>query len=210
MNAFKGRVHASLHFIGVLIMGAPRKNPPAFAADTIKMLAGLGYEPLGIADYMEVHISLFEDWLKSDPKLSYALSVGREIERQTLHQIVLEAAKNNLPANNNARFLLRTKHGYIEADESKNLSVNVTTPQNVLVICDHGDDAAWSAKCAAQQQALTQSVAPAQLKAPGATQIDAVPSWAPPDYLPVPQVEDAPALPPSPPAVEAPSWHGRC
>jgi len=72
-------------------------------------------------------------WLDEFPELNEAFSEGREKERQTLHNVLYEAAttggdKNALVA---AMFLLKARHGYIEGQQesqANRVSINFAIP----------------------------------------------------------------------------------
>lgn len=185
-------------------MGAQRKNPPYDAAKTIKHLASKGHELLGIAEAFNVHVELLNQWLEDEPKLSYAYEVGREIERQELHSIVFQAAKANLPANNNARFLLRSKHGYKDEEKASN-TINVGIATNVMMVRDHGSDEEWAAKAEAQQRELTLNAAspPKQIEATVAPPAVSAPSRGTYEPSTVPASQLAPT---SPHYSDAPVW----
>lgn len=196
-------------------MGAPRKHPPQGAAETIQRLAATGFAIIGIAKEFNVAKETFKRWLDESEKLSEAFEVGREIERQALHASVYRSAMEGKPANVNAFFLLKARHGYIEADNrSANVNVDVRVA-SVLVVKDHGDDATWAAKAAEQQRKLVLDAAsPIALPKPSASQLSAsheqstvvvpiAPSVAP---LAAPTAPAASYLPPEPTA--APAW--RC
>jgi len=142
--------------------------------------------------------------MEKDERLSYAYIVGREIERQALHEIVFEAAKANRTANSNAKFLLVSKYSYSGDSDAPNNAKPIEAPQtNVLVIKDLGTDEQWAAKAAAQQRALT---------APESNQIAPGGVDAAPDGLPsVCEVEAAPEVPPAPswPRYAPPDWRSR-
>jgi hypothetical protein len=139
-------------------MAAPRINPPLKCAALIKQYASQGFSLLGIAEQFNVELTMLESWMKTNPKFEYAYKVGIEIERQELHRIVADAAAANLPANNNARFLLRTKHGYVEAEDSRTSGVTVAV-QSVMVVVSHGSNDQWQDDCIKQQAALTMASA---------------------------------------------------
>lgn len=173
-------------------MGAHRKHPPAGAAKTIEDLAAQGHAKVGIAKRFGVSSSTLSRWCEEEEALQEAFEIGRETERQALHSLIAQAAITNKPANANAMFLLKTRHGYREQDSPKGVSVDVKVATNVLVVNDHGSDAEWEAKAAQQQAALVMdtSALPA-LPSPRpeassvpvtAYQEAAVPSYAPPDW----------------------------
>ncbi|WP_263351784.1 helix-turn-helix domain-containing protein [Acidicapsa acidisoli] len=148
-------------------MGAPRKHPPAGAATTIEAMAAQGHAIVGIAKHFGVSRETFKRWCDEDEAIQEAFEIGREAERQALHALVVQSAVMNKPANVNAFFILKSRHGYREND-SPNTNVNVgvaVAPTNVLVIKDHGTDEEWAAKALAQQRALTApEAAPRQLE----------------------------------------------
>jgi hypothetical protein len=165
-------------------MAAPRKLPPAGAVEDIQRLAAEGYSQLGIAAYFKVSIECWKRWIEEDAELSEAYALGKECERQALHAMIVVSARANKPANVNAFFLLKARHGYVETSNSTKVSVDVAI-NNVMVIRDFGDDATWAAKCAAQQKALTADcTSPLQLEASTAPQVDAMALFEPPAYLP--------------------------
>jgi hypothetical protein len=191
-------------------MGAPRKNPPRDAGETIERLAAQGYSIIGIAKDLGVSKKTFKKWCEEDGTLQEAFEIGRETERQALHALIVQSAVMNKPANSNAMFLLKARHGYRENDSSNtNVNVGIAAP-NVLVVVDHGTDEEWAAKVAAQQRALTQpAIAPEKLEA---VQTDAVALPGPPSYLsPVYAPQAASLASAMPPAAmyDAPCWHAK-
>ena len=194
-------------------MAAPRKYPPKDAVQTIERLAADGHSIIGIARHLGVSRECFKRWIDEDESLSEAFELGRETERQALHAMVVASARANKPANVNAFFLLKARHGYIEAD-NKNGKVSLdVVVSNVLVVRDHGTDNEWAAKVAAQQRALTQpEPVPNQLDPPLAAQVDAQPTFGPPVILApahAPQAAPVSFVAPSAPANAAPSWRPR-
>ena len=185
-------------------MAAPRKLPPDGAVDDIQRLAAEGFSQLGIAANFKVSRECFKRWIEEDEALNEAYELGKETERQALHALVVASARANKPANVNAFFLLKARHGYVETDNRTKVSVDVAV-NSVLVVRDHGSDEEWAAKTAAQQRALTADCAsPLQIETSTASQVDAVASFAPADDLPAVY---APVNAPAPiPAPVAPSW----
>jgi transposase-like protein len=160
-------------------MAAPRKYPPKDAVQTIERLAADGYSIIGIARHLGVSRECFKRWIDEDEALNEAFELGRESERQALHAMVVASARANKPANVNAFFLLKARHGYVETDNRTKVNLDIEV-SHVLVVKDHGDDAAWAGKCAAQQRALTQPErTPHQLDAPQTAQVDAAPYFGP-------------------------------
>jgi len=207
-------------------MAAPRKLPPVGAAEDIQRLAADGFSQLGIAAHFTVSRECFKRWIEEDEALNEAFELGRETERQALHAMVVASARANKPANVNAFFLLKARHGYIEADhKSANVNVNVAVAQPVLIVKDFGTDDEWQAKALAQQRALTLDTA--QVTPASALPIDqpmslpapVVPAYYGPPVFPwqsqpasVPIYElessqNTPAAPPVP-MCEAPAWRG--
>jgi hypothetical protein len=192
-------------------MAAPRKYPPANAVAETESLAAQGYSIIGIARSLGVSKETFKRWCEEDEALQEAFEVGRETERQALHALIVQSAVMNKPANANAMFLLKARHGYREFDSAATkVDVNLNAPTNVMIVKVHGSDEQWAAQAAEQQRKLTADcTSPAQLEAPKAVQIDAVRDFGPPTYLPVPYVEEAPGVPPPPPAYDAPCWRAK-
>jgi hypothetical protein len=194
-------------------MAAPRKNPPKDAAKTTESLAAQGYSIIGIAKNLGVSKETFKKWCEEDDALQEAFEAGREIERQALHALIVQSAAMNKPANVNAFFILKARHGYRESDSSNtNVNVGIAAP-NVLVVVDHGTDEEWQAKVAAQQRALTaDSTSPARLAAPAPPQVDAAATFAPPAYLPpayASQAVPVAAVVPPAPVHNAPCWQAK-
>jgi hypothetical protein len=200
-------------------MAAHRKLPPDGVVDDIQRLAAEGFSLLGIAAHFKVSRECFKRWLEEDEALNEAYELGRETERQALHAMVVASARANKPANVNAFFLLKARHGYIEADsKSGKVTVDIAV-NNVLVVKDHGSDKEWAAKAAEQQRALTADTnSPLQLKAsttPQVDVVDAAPYYGPPVFdwqpRPAPAPICAPELNASAPVLPlaAPVWRGR-
>lgn len=182
-------------------MAAPRKHPPQDAAEIIKSMAAQGHSQIGIAAHLKVVSSTLRRWLEEDEKLSEAYELGKETERQALHSLIVQSAVAGKPANANAMFLLKARHGYREFD-SPHAKVDVAVAvSNVMVIKDHGTDEEWAAKVAAQQRALIQPalmpITP-QLQAPQTASHEAAESVAC-----IRPVDVSVAVPVAP---RAPSW----
>ena len=173
-------------------MAAPRKLPPQGAAEDIRRLASEGFGQVGIAAHFGVSRECFKRWILESEELNDAYEMGKESERQALHALVVASARANKGANVNAFFLLKTRHGYVETDNRTKVSVDVAV-NNVLVVRDHGDDAAWAAKCAAQQLALTaDSTSPRTIEASTAPQGEPL-AIHEPAYTPSVEPEPIPA-----------------
>jgi hypothetical protein len=100
-------------------MAAPRKNPPNNAASEIETLAATGCSVVGIATHFNIGDELLARWLEDYPTLKQAFKTGRERERHALHNALYVQAvdKGNAAA---AMFLLKSRHGYREGDQSDN------------------------------------------------------------------------------------------
>ena len=141
-------------------MAAPRKHPPQGAVEVVKEMASHGHSLTGIAAHFKVVRGTIKRWLTEDESLDEAFEQGKEMERQALHALITRDAIAGKPANANAMFLLKCRHGYRENDSPHtkvDLAVNVAQP--VLVVKDHGSDERWAALCAEQQRKLTASEA---------------------------------------------------
>ncbi len=90
--------------------------------------AGLGQWP-GIARAFNTSQDTLRRWIEDDPALQEALELGREVERMEIDSVLKRAAKKgNIVA---AMFLLKTRHGYREGDQSETankVSINFTLP----------------------------------------------------------------------------------
>ncbi len=201
-------------------MAAPRKLPPEGAAEDIRRLAAEGYGQVGIAAHFNVSRDCLKRWINESEELNDAYEMGKESERQALHAMVVASARANKPANVNAFFLLKARHGYVETDNRTKVNVDVAV-NSVLVVRDFGTDEEWAAKVAAQQRALTaDSASPFQLEASTTPQVDAVtPHYGPPVFdwqsqpAPAPfhaqePIPSALVARPAPPC-EPPVWRGR-
>lgn len=191
---------------------AHRKNAPKDAAKTIERLAADGHSIIGIARSLGVSRETFKKWCDEDSAIQEAFEVGRETERQKLHALIVQSAVANKPANVNAFFILKARHGYREADATS-AKVDVTVVPNVLVVVNHGTDEEWAAKVAAHQRGLMlEAASPYQIEAPQPTQADSQPDYGPPAYLPpvyAPQAAPAPSVTLPAPAYDALSWRPR-
>lgn len=140
-------------FIGVEAMPPPRKNPPNNAAETIRTLATRGFSQVGIASQMGVSKSLLGSWFERFPLLEDAFELGKDTQRQRLHEMLYDKAlaKGDTLA---ALSILNSLHGWRDPKKGS-VDVNVDVKvQNVMVVKDHGSDDEWAAKVSAQQQAL--------------------------------------------------------
>jgi hypothetical protein len=98
-----------------------RVNPP-FAPlvmrDRIITLASTGFSKHGMARYFQVSIRTFNRWLEESDLLEQAFAVGRDQERQSLHNVLYKLAveeKDKIAA----MFLLKARHGYREGDQAE-------------------------------------------------------------------------------------------
>jgi hypothetical protein len=139
-------------------MAAPRKHPPQGAAADTERLASDGHSAVGIAKHFGVSRDTFKRWCNEIPSILEAFEVGRERERQFLHSLIVEAAKNGKAANANAMFLLKARHGYREFDSPHSkVDVSVQVAQPVMIVKDHGTNEEWQKKLIAQQRSLIES-----------------------------------------------------
>ncbi len=102
-----------------LIAGRPRKLAPPDAAQVIRQACATGASKVGVAAALGCNPAILDRWLDEDPALKEAFTFGREIERQTLHNVLYTAAtggadKGALIA---AMFLLKARHGYVEGQQ---------------------------------------------------------------------------------------------
>jgi hypothetical protein len=194
--------------------GRPRINPPSGAVETIKRLASEGNELITVAEFFGVHVDLLNEWFDSDPRLSYAFTVGQALEKLALHKIVVNSAKNGVTAaSRNAQYILTARYGYKVDDKSNQVTVNVA-PQNVMVMKDHGTDEEWQAKAAAQQSKLILNAASDEprLEAPAAPQFATGDSQISGEGLPIPTPSGAACAASvlnAPPQWSAPCWIAR-
>lgn len=98
---------------------------PANAAENIRALAADGWSVIGIAHRMGVDPKTFNNWLELEPPLRDAFALGREQERQVLHNIIYRKAveKNDTTA---AIMLLNSRHGYRTDHSEQGGRVHVT------------------------------------------------------------------------------------
>jgi hypothetical protein len=184
-------------------MAAPRKHPPQGAAEVIKRMASEGYSAIGIAAHFKVARTTLKRWMEEDESLEEAFEQGKETERQALHALIVQSAVLNKPANANAMFLLKTKHGYREFDSpNTKVDVNVNAVQPVMIVRDHGTDEEWAVKMAEQQRKLL-----IDAQTPIAPQL----ALEAPQSAPEPVVYDEPVLAPveAPVPPYAPAWKAR-
>lgn len=94
-----------------------RKKPKENAAEIIEQMASEGYSKRNIAKGLGIGFDLFQVWLEQYPELSEALQLGKDKEHKELHNALFTAAtqEGNVTA---AIFLLKTRHGYREGDQS--------------------------------------------------------------------------------------------
>jgi hypothetical protein len=186
-------------------MAAHRKYAPKDAVEVTERLAAQGHSIVGIAKQLGVTRETFKRWCDEDAALQEAFEIGRETERQALHALIVQSAVLNKPANVNAFFILKARHGYREND-APNTKVDVAVAVSpVMVVRDHGTDEEWAAKAQEQQRKLMQSarmpIAP-QLEAP---QEPAQPSFGPPAW----SSQAASVYEPPAPSYAPPVWKAR-
>ncbi len=95
-----------------------RKHAPKGADERIRELAANGASKVGIARAFRVSFITLNKWLEADERLQRAFDEGREAERHTLHTSLYRQAteKGNIVA---AIFLLKSRHGYVEGQQSE-------------------------------------------------------------------------------------------
>jgi hypothetical protein len=109
------------------VVGRPRREPPADAAQRIEQLTAEGRGVVGVAAELGTTREVLRRWMSADPSLQEAFDVGRERERHELHQLMLRDARDGEKPNINAMFLLKCRHGYREGDAGEQGSrVNIT------------------------------------------------------------------------------------
>lgn len=98
---------------------APASGAPADAAECIRALAAKGSALKGLPALFGVTADELKRWMDEDPGLRKAYDEGKELEREALHRTLYDAAtlKRDLNA---AQFLLKTRHGYREAEPEDN------------------------------------------------------------------------------------------
>lgn len=182
-------------------MAGIRKYPPKDAAEVILDMSARGFSQIGIASHFHVVVSTFKRWIEENEALSEAYEQGKETERQYLHSLIVQCAVQGKPANANAMFLLKARHGYREFDSQYSAKVNVAVnaPQPVMIVHDMGTDAQWAAKVAEQQRKLTapdpaldappaaQNALPAPVGNPASVHVSVdatAPAYGPPSYGP--------------------------
>lgn len=111
-------------------MGRPQRvaltnKPPRGSEARIRLWASEGATVKGIARSLGVSLETFNTWLERFPKLQAAMDEGREAEHKVLHNSLFkQAQQGNTTA---AIFLLKTRHGYREGDQTPSANkVSVT------------------------------------------------------------------------------------
>lgn len=107
------------------VIGRPRAEPPADAAERIREAAAQGATMVGVGNAVGVSREILKRWMDEDEELREAFDAGRELERHELHNMLSTSAKKgNIIA---AMFLLKARHGYREGDQGEQGNrVNVT------------------------------------------------------------------------------------
>jgi hypothetical protein len=133
----------------LLKRGRKLKVPPQDCAEAIEALAADGWSQLGIAKRLGTSADTLRRWLDENPALQEAFNTGRENERHALHNMLYRQAMEagNATA---AMFLLKSRHGYREGDQSETankVTINFQLPgamsmeqfEAVKVIEQHGN-----------------------------------------------------------------------
>jgi hypothetical protein len=93
-----------------------RKEPPDDAKAEIRALSATGFSMRGIAAHFGTTYDTLTRWLDEYDELQEAFKIGRDQERYALHNaLYLKAMNGDGPA---AMFLLKSRHGYREGDQS--------------------------------------------------------------------------------------------
>jgi hypothetical protein len=168
-------------------MAAVRKNAPPNIREIIEQyVAGEGGSTVILGRVIGVSDSTVRKWFAEDESLKEEYDGAREAY---MHKLYLELIQMSRAGKGNVAgliFTLKAKFKQYDMPGSgKLVDVNVNNIQPVMVVRDFGDDAAWAARVAAQQRALTAECStPLQIEAPQASQVDAVAAFAPPAILP--------------------------
>ena len=98
--------------------GPAPKELPANAHELVGAMAADGWSKAGIARQLGVSMKTFDKRLEDDPELQRAFDVGRDLEHQALFNVLYRQAveRGNATA---AMFLLKSRHGYREGDQSE-------------------------------------------------------------------------------------------
>lgn len=100
--------------------------PPYIMAQQIVTLASTGFSKQGVARHFGVTLPTFNRWLEESDELSEAFAVGREQERQSLHNVLYRLAIDEKDKVS-AMFLLKARHGYKEGDQQESANrVSIT------------------------------------------------------------------------------------
>ncbi|MBF7694546.1 hypothetical protein [Acinetobacter rathckeae] len=92
------------------------KKPPHNACEIIEDMASNGYSKRNIAKALGVSWDLYVVWLEQYPELLEAEKLGKDKEHKALHNALYKSAMDgNVTA---SIFLLKTRHGYREGDQS--------------------------------------------------------------------------------------------
>lgn len=94
-------------------------SAPRDAGERIRAAAGKGGSLKALHVLFSVSADTFRTWLDADGSLRKAFDEGKELERESLHRTLYEAAiyKRDLGA---AQFLLKSRHGYREQEPEDN------------------------------------------------------------------------------------------
>jgi hypothetical protein len=190
-------------------MGAPRKHPPRDILEIIERVVAVEGGSIAIlARAVGVSTFLVSTWFDREEygNLRETYDMAREAY---MHKLYIELLQMSRTGKGNVAGIIYTLKAkfkqYDQPGSGKLVDVNVTQLAPVLVVRDHGDDATWAAKCAAQQRALTADcTSPHQIEALLPAQIDATAKFARTDNLPPVYT---PLSAPEPISVPvAPSW----
>lgn len=110
------------------VIGRPRKELPPAAHELVEDLAADGWSQVGIAWKLGMGREALRQHMDSDPALLEAFEVGRERERQMLHNRLFRIAMEGTgkEAITAAAILLNSRHGYRNDPIDGGGRVNVT------------------------------------------------------------------------------------
>lgn len=117
MSKGRGGESRPVSFMTKKTIGRPTKAPPADCADKLREWSAIGYSKKHIAYRMGTTLETLNKWMIEQPQLAEAFEAGREREHHALFNALFTQAttKANVTA---AIFLLKSRHGYREGDQS--------------------------------------------------------------------------------------------
>lgn len=99
----------------VLPVATVEGQPPPDLAERVRATASKGGSLKTLHGLFGVSADIFKGWMDADPAIRVAFDEGKESERESLHRTLYERAvfQKDTAA---AQFLLKTRHGYREAE----------------------------------------------------------------------------------------------